>query len=116
MKISAQRNGSVMVIHVDEDRIDASVAIQFKDQFCNLLDETADPVVLDLSQVDFLDSSGLGAVVAVRKLIGRDRKLDLAGLRPAVSKVMVLTRMNTVFEIHATIDDAMRFHGAGHVV
>ncbi len=36
-------------------------------------------IVLDLSRVGFIDSSGLGALVAVRKLVTGDRVLELAG-------------------------------------
>jgi anti-sigma B factor antagonist len=115
MKMNTMRTGPLQVIHVDEDRIDASVAIAFKDRFRSLLDSSTDPVVLDLSKVDFLDSSGLGAVVAVRKLLGDDRRLDLSGLRPAVDKVMNLTRMNTVFAIHASVDDALQWHQADNI-
>jgi anti-sigma B factor antagonist len=62
-------------------------------------------VILDLAQVDFLDSSGLGAVVAVMKVLGPTRKLELAGLTPTVEKVFRLTRMDQVFTIHASAPD-----------
>ncbi len=51
------------------------------------------------------NSSGLGAVVAVRKFLGPDRVLELAGLTPAVEKVFRLTRMDSVFVIHPELPD-----------
>jgi anti-sigma B factor antagonist len=63
-------------------------------------------VVLDLGQVTFVDSSGLGAIVAVMKSMGDGRRLDLASLTPDVAKVFRLTRMDTVFLIHADLDRA----------
>ena len=111
MKMSFERKGAIGVVHVEETRIDASVAIQFKDQFRNLTDGCNADVVLDLSSVEFLDSSGLGAVVAVRKLLGSGASLELAGLTPAVDKVMTLTRMNSVFPIHRDLDAALLAHG-----
>tara|TARA_R110002073_G_scaffold78080_1_gene188529 strand:+ start:660 stop:971 length:312 start_codon:yes stop_codon:yes gene_type:complete len=98
-------------MRVESDRIDAAIAIQFKDMFRDMAATVDGPVVLDLAQVTFLDSSGLGAVVAARKLLGADRALELAGLNPAVEKVMQLTRMNTVFLIHDTRDAALAAHG-----
>ena len=68
--------------------------------------------LIAIGVVAFLDSSGLGAVVAARKLLGAGRALDLAGLQPAVEQVMVLTRMNTVFEIHRDVATAMEAHGS----
>lgn len=112
MKLSLDQSGPADVIRVEEDRIDASVAVQFKDCFRALAADGTGPVVLDLGAVAFLDSSGLGAVVAARKLLGAGRALDLAGLQPAVEQVMVLTRMNTVFEIHRDVATAMEAHGS----
>jgi len=68
-------------------------------------------VLLDLSRVAFLDSSGLGAVVAVMKLIGPERKLELVGLTPTVAKVFRLTRMDTIFTIHPALPEGLRHAG-----
>ena len=61
------------------------------------------PVIMDLTAVNFLDSSGLGAIVAVMKLLAPARRLELAGLTPAVEKVFRLTRMVSVFTIHPDV-------------
>lgn len=101
MNLSFTTHGPIGILRVEDSRIDASVAIAFKDRFRDLVSGSSGDVILDLAQVDFLDSSGLGALVAARKLLGAGRALELAGLTPAVEKVMTLTRMNTVFPIHA---------------
>ncbi len=99
MEIAARRNGAVLEVTVMENRIDAACAIQFKERMREVTETPSDRVLLDLSQVMFLDSSGLGAVVAVRKHLGEGRPLDLTGLTPTVQKVFRLTRMDTVFTI-----------------
>ncbi|MGV6890238.1 STAS domain-containing protein [Rhodophyticola sp. SM2404] len=111
MKLDVQAYAGLLVITVDEDRIDASVALAFKEGFRSLISENTGDVLLDLGKVDFLDSSGLGALVAARKLMGTDRALDLAQLRPIVAKVMRLTHMDSVFTIHSTCDTALAAHG-----
>lgn len=111
MEIIMEPKGPIAVLHVVPDRIDASVAIQFKDRFRDLVRDWTGPVILDLMNVTFLDSSGLGAVVAARKLLGEARQLELSGLNPAVDKVMRLTRMNQVFPIHKSVADALSTHG-----
>jgi anti-sigma B factor antagonist len=108
MNLVAERQGDLLIVHVAERRIDAAVAIQFKDRMRDILLIPASRVLLDLSQVDFLDSSGLGAVVAVMKMMGPDRRLELAALTPTVEKVFRLTRMDTVFTIHARVPDGLR--------
>ncbi|MBN2631372.1 MAG: STAS domain-containing protein [Rhodobacteraceae bacterium] len=93
----------LIVVHVRDTRIDAAGAIDFKDQMRALTQADNRRVILDLSGVGFIDSSGLGAVVAVRKALGPDRPLELAALTPAVEKVFRLTRMESVFPIHASL-------------
>ena len=101
MEIGCDQCGEALVARVREPRIDAAVAIRFKDRMRDLLSaHGAGRIVLDLAHVDFLDSSGLGAVVAVMKMAGPDRRLELAGLTPTVAKVFRLTRMDQVFTIH----------------
>jgi len=113
MQLSAQDYGEVVLIKVDEPRIDAAVAVQFKDRVRELAGDTSTRVVLDVESVDFLDSSGLGAVVAAMKQLGADRRLELAGLTPTVQKVFHLTRMDTVFTIHDSAAAAIA--GLAHV-
>ena len=108
LQISAH-DGATMVTPT-EDRIDAASAIQFKNAMHEAIGDDTARVVLDLAQVQFVDSSGLGAIVAAMKLLGPDRKLELAGLTPTVEKVFRLTRMDTVFTIHDDIEAA--FAGA----
>lgn len=101
MDLSAERIGDLLVVRAMEDRIDAAAAILFKERMRAATEGQAGHVLLDLSRVQFLDSSGLGAVVAVMKLLAPDRRLELAGLTPTVEKVFRLTRMDSVFTIHA---------------
>jgi anti-sigma B factor antagonist len=111
MNLYAEALDGALVIHVGEDRLDAAVAIRFKDKMREITAQPSASVILDLSQVDFLDSSGLGAIVAVMKSL-KPRKLELAGLTPNVRKVFHLTRMDSVFTIHsAVIGEGLRDAG-----
>ncbi len=103
MDLVSEDIGGLRIITVEAARIDAAVAIQFKDMMRGLTDGGPDRIVLDLEQVTFLDSSGLGALVAAMKQLGGTRRLELAGLAPMVEKVFRLTRMDTVFTIHPDI-------------
>nr|WP_253913448.1 STAS domain-containing protein [Pseudoruegeria sp. HB172150] len=104
--MQADAIGEILVIRVCEPRIDAAVAVEFKDMFREMAVEVPPRVLLDLSQVDFVDSSGLGAIVAAMKHLAPDRLLELAGLTPIVEKVFSLTKMDSVFPIHADVASA----------
>lgn len=108
MELTADLRGEILVIHALEDRIDAASAIQFKDRMRELTQTASQRVVLDLSRVAFVDSSGLGAVVAALKALAPGRKLELAGLTPTVQKVFRLTRMEQVFTIHDQLPQSLR--------
>lgn len=100
MDFACHDSGGIRLITVEARRIDAAVAIQFKDGLREMTMEGPMRVVLDLSQVSFIDSSGLGAVVAAMKQLEGGRRLELAALTPNVQKVFRLTRMDRVFTIH----------------
>ncbi|MEM9708279.1 MAG: STAS domain-containing protein [Pseudomonadota bacterium] len=106
MEMTSSERGGDLVVRVDEGRIDAAIAVKFKDEMRALIRGPHPRTVLDMSSVDFLDSSGLGAVVAVLKEAGSDKGLVLAGLTTNVEKVFRLTRMDTVFTIFPDVEHA----------
>ena len=107
MKLAHQDFNDVRVVKVCENRIDAACAIQFKDEMRALTDEGPMRIVLDMAEVEFLDSSGLGAVVAALKAIKSGQKLELAQLHPTVQRVFHLTRMDSIFTIHDNAETAV---------
>ncbi|MEM8731556.1 MAG: STAS domain-containing protein [Pseudomonadota bacterium] len=107
MTLSTADTDQTRVVTVQNERIDAALAIRFKDDMRSATQDGPTRVVLDLSQVGFIDSSGLGAIVASMKQLSPDRSLDLAGLTPTVDKVFRLTRMDTVFTLYSTLEDAL---------
>ncbi|MEL6450485.1 MAG: STAS domain-containing protein [Pseudomonadota bacterium] len=107
MDLRSRSEDNLQVVSVQNSRIDAAVAIEFKDAMRAATDGGQDTVVLDLSEVQFIDSSGLGAIVAAMKHMGKSRKLALAGLTPTVEKVFRLTRMDSVFSVFPTLDGAL---------
>lgn len=111
MNLESQHTGEIIVIRVMDDRIDAASAIQFKELMREIVATPSIRVVLDMSNVGFLDSSGLGAVVAVMKALGPLRRLELSGLTTSVEKVFRLTRMDSVFTIHKTLPEELRRAG-----
>lgn len=108
MKLNHKDFDDVRVVSVVENRIDAACAIQFKDEMRNLTENGPERVVLDLGAVEFLDSSGLGAVVAALKAMRTGQKLELSSLNPTVERVFHLTRMDSVFTIHTNTEVAVK--------
>ena len=111
MELTAESSGAGLILRVPGSRIDAAGAIEFKEAVRVATEQPGSPVVLDLANVTFLDSSGLGALVAVMKLLGPERPLHLAAVQPNVAKVLRLTRMDQVFTIHSDVDGLRKAAG-----
>ena len=112
MQMSQKKCGDIVTLLVETERIDAASAIAFKDMI-RAAAQTAPRVILDLSMVTFVDSSGLGAIVNAKKALGPDTRLDLCTLSGAVDKVFKLTRMDSVFDIYPGLDQALSGPPAG---
>ena len=100
-----------VLVRVGETRLDAAIAIRFKDRLRDVAARHGPLILLDLSQVAFMDSSGLGAILAIRRTLPAPRRIEVTGLTPNVDRVFRLTRMDTIFTIHpdpAAIDTPPR--------
>ncbi len=110
MQIETETRGADLVVKVLSPRIDAASAIQFKDRMREIGGEGGGRLILDMGAVDFIDSSGLGAIVSVMKMRADGAPLELAALTEKVVKVFRLTRMDSMFTVHDTVPDALA-HG-----
>lgn len=99
MELTQVSEGEITIVRLSGSRIDASVAVLVKDELMKLLDDGHDKIALDMSVVEFIDSSGLGAIVSVRKRIGTAGELALFGIQDAVQTMFKLTRMDKVFKM-----------------
>lgn len=101
MEMETVTSGDTLIIKVCEPRIDAAIALKFKEMMRQASAQAEKRILLDLTDVDFVDSSGLGAIVASSKQAS-DHAFELAGLTETVAKVFRLTRLDSVFVIHDT--------------
>ena len=97
-----EQGGTAFVV-MNVTRLDAAVAYDVKEQIGKLIADGNRRLVLDFGEVDFLDSSGLGALVGCRKLLGATGKIEIARPSEKVQKVLKLTRMYQVFTVTDTM-------------
>lgn len=106
MRIDSRTEGDVMILQAKDKRIDARSAPDLKEKIGGFVSAGSEWLVLDLSEVEFVDSSGLGAIVSALKLLGRKGDLVIAGAREPVQALFKLTRMDKVFRMFPTADEA----------
>ena len=109
MDLSAHLEGrDVMILELHLDHLDAGNVREFKERAPALLQDHA-RVVVDLSGVSFIDSSGLGALISLLRVVnGRGGQLRLCAMSRTVRALFELMRMHRVFVIDDTRDDAVR--------
>jgi anti-sigma B factor antagonist len=108
MQLAIETVGTVAISAIPVEELDAGNAGEFKRDIAPLLEEYSN-LVLDLSRLRFVDSSGLGAFIScLRKLNARGGDLKLCGMTKQVRAVFELVRMHRVFDILATKEDAVR--------
>ena len=101
---SSQNETSVLKIR---GRLDAASVPAFKQQCLNLL-SSSNCLVLDCTQLTFLDSSGPRSLVAVLRTFNKqDANIRLAGILPEVRSIFELTRLNKVFDMFNSVEDAL---------
>lgn len=106
--LNVRHEQDVAIVRPQAKRLDSAVAPAFKEAMLTLVREGHKRIVLDLEGVDFMDSSGLGALVSVLKGLGSAGTLGVCNLRGGVQSLFKLTRMDKVFAISATLEEAVR--------
>jgi anti-sigma B factor antagonist len=107
MRIVEQKIGSNVILAVLEPRLVADKAQPFKDAVGPYCNNGPVSVVLDLAKVEFIDSTGLGAILSVLKRMPKGSELLVCRLNEAVTNMFMLTRMDRVFTICKTVDEAV---------
>ncbi len=107
MRLEIKKSGKVTVLRSLENRMDAKVAADFKAEVRRIVDEGDRWIVFDVSEITFVDSSGLGAIVSSLKMLGNEGDLVIAGACETVLSLFKLTRMDRVFHMFATEKEAV---------
>jgi len=108
MQLNMTEQGDIVKISIEEERMDAHNSGDLKEQMLQLFDEGKCNLVIDLSAVRFIDSSGLGSLVSgFKNASAREGSLKLCCLQPQVRSMFELTRLHRVFEIFSTQDEAL---------
>src|SRR5262245_7820417 len=105
MNIDFKQEGAVVVARVADKRIDASAGPDLKAKCAARIEQGAQKLVLDLTDVEFVDSTGLGAILhVVKRLPGGG--VVLCGCRPTLVDLMRLTRLDRVFKLYPSQAEA----------
>ena len=109
MDIKTECTDKITVLFVREDRLDANNSEELKAELRRLFDSGTKDLVIDLKEILFIDSSGLGVLVSGYKNASiLHGSLKLSNLQSQVKSMFELTRLQRVFDIYMSVDDALQ--------
>lgn len=102
---SASRTWTVLPLRGD---VDLASAPALRQQLADMTEESPSFLIIDVSDLDFIDSTGLGVLVGtLRRLRGNGGDVRLAAARPGIARVFSVTGLDRVFALYPTVDDAI---------
>lgn len=108
MQLQSENRDGLLVISTPQMDIDASNADEFKKDTSTLL-QGHHNIIMDLSNVGFMDSAGLGAILSMFKKIRADGgQFRVFGLSNEVKALFDLVRIRRLFEIHPDKESAVQ--------
>ena len=111
MQIDVAEHNGVTVVRPGGARIDLEVAGEFRTALLQLIDTHHHRLVIDLGDVHFVDSSGLGALVSAMKtlkLLKSDGDVRLANVQPPVVALLEIIRLHRVFSSYPSVEQAVQ--------
>lgn len=110
MKYIIDKKEQYSVLALDEENLNSVIAPLLKSDFIILHQEGTRNLILDLSKVKFVDSSGLSAILTAHRLWKDIGSFVIAGeLQPMVTKLIEISRLDTILSIIPTLSEAVDF-------
>ncbi len=109
MKFEVTKNTHHTVLKLKERKLDVSVSPELKGEFILLCRPTLKSLVVDLTDVEFCDSSGLSALlIAERQMRGHGGEVSLVGVHKKVMALLKISQLDRVFQIFDTVAKATK--------
>lgn len=109
MHFDVKKNGDSTVFKLKERKLDASISPELKGEFLLLCNEKTSHLIVDLSDVEFCDSSGLSALlIAERKMREHGGTVRLAGLQKKVMSLIKISHLDRAFSIYESVAKALK--------
>jgi len=110
MKYSIDKKEKYSVLSLEEENLNSTVAPDLKSEFVILSSEGISNLILDLSEVRYVDSSGLSAILTANRLWKNDGSFILTGIvHESVKKLIEISRLDTVLTIVPTVRESVDY-------
>jgi anti-anti-sigma factor len=108
MDMSEERKADAVVLALS-GRLDATSAKTFEDRILGVINSGTQRLVVDLSQLEYVSSSGLRVfLLAAKRLQPTNGKMSLCGLQDHIRQVFDLAGFSSILSIYGSRDEAIR--------
>jgi anti-sigma B factor antagonist len=108
MSYSFNVEKEILIVKIEEKRATIEFSGTLKDDLLKKIEHGNGKVVIDLGEVEFVDSSFLGTLVGgLKKTASKNGDLKIVNLKEPVRAMFELTRLYKIFEIFDTVEDAL---------
>lgn len=109
IKIKKEMKGDIAILHLSGDMLGGPASAErFPEEIKKIIEEGINKVVVDLEKVKRMNSTGLGILMqCYTSLKNKGGNLRLASINKSILGVLVLTKLNTIFDIHETLEEAL---------
>ena len=106
--VTTTKKGSVIIVSIDGD-IEFDDSIQLNETFNTIIKQDSSKIVLDLKNCNYIDSSGLGALVEGLKATQKaNGDLRLCHLNEDFQEILMMTRIIKYFQVFDSLEDAIK--------
>ena len=110
MKFVLDKNENYTIFKLEEKNLNSIVAPDLKSEFIFLRNEGVQNLIFDMSVVNYVDSSGLSAILTANRLWKDYGAFILSGpLAEPVKKLIEISRLETILTIIPTIDESIEY-------
>jgi len=108
MKYTLEKKNDISIVRVESTKITHIEAPDMKTTFLKLLTEDTHYFLLNLTKLDYMDSTGLGAMLfGIRQAEANDREIIFCCLTDKMQSLVRIARLDTIFEIYSTEEVAI---------
>ncbi|KXX69753.1 MULTISPECIES: STAS domain-containing protein [unclassified Flammeovirga] len=108
MRFSVNKSEKYTVLIPEEEKLDSLKAPQLKAEIVTMFQSGTENLIIDLSSVKYVDSSGLSSILVANRLAGEvNGRLVLAGLNEHVMKLIKISKLETVLNLLPTVQEAI---------
>lgn len=110
MKYTLDKQDRYATISLNEDNLNSLIAPNLKSEFVFLRNEGVRNLILDLSEVKYVDSSGLSAILTANRLWKDYGAFVICGVTaPSVQRLIKISRLDTILSVMPTLSEAVDY-------